>query len=50
LQSVHRRLLLEGERFGDHGDENLQASGCGASSASHCVHHASGGVGDRGRS
>ncbi len=50
LQSVHRRLLLEGERFGDHGDENLQASRCSASSASRCLHHASGGAGDRGRS
>jgi len=43
-------VLVEGERFGDHDDDNFQGFHCCASSTSHRLHHASGGAGDGGRS
>ncbi len=39
-------VLVEGERFGDHGDDNFQGFLRCASSSSHCLHHASGAARD----
>ncbi len=50
LASVLGWVRVEGERFGDHADDNFQGSYCDASSASHCLHHGSGGAGCGGRS
>ncbi|CAK9864834.1 unnamed protein product [Sphagnum jensenii] len=46
LQSILGQVRVEGERFGDHGDDNFQVFRCSASSGRHCLHHASGSARD----
>ncbi len=50
LATVLIRVRVDGERFGDHDDDNFQVSHCCASSTSHCLHHTSGGADDGRRS
>jgi hypothetical protein len=50
LASVLLWVCVEAERFGDHADDNFQGFQCCASSTSHCLHYASGGANDGGRS
>jgi hypothetical protein len=46
LATVLIRVRVDGERIGDHDDDNFQVSHCCASSTSHCFHHANGGAVD----
>jgi hypothetical protein len=50
LASILGQVRVEGERFGDHGDDNFQVFHCCDSSGSHCLHHASGSARDGDRS